>query len=463
MVNIEQVPWRHLSKFEQGLRLSIRSPSWENAAVRGGPACIAQQVLLIVAASSRPVAPSATTEGMIGMRVLQLGVGSVGEVTARTMAPEPDVGCVVLADIDEHRLAEVAAKLPAGKVETLQLDVNDKDALISALTGVDLCLNALIPEYNLDIMNACLETGTHYLDMAAAGPRDVVGTADVDEELAMDAEFKRKGLTALVFFGIDPGASDVFARALYDQFDTVERLTVLDGDNSSVDGVDFAPSFSPTTMVEEFLILPPHAFEEGTMIRRRPLSTSMEFEFPAPVGKLTVWNVDHEESQLMPTFLADKGLRNADFFIALDEQWINLLLTWRKLGFDHNKEIEFGGARFRPLDLLVSRLPKSVDLIGRMHGAVCVGALADGTIKGKRVRRYMYQITSHDEAFRAMGVQGTGFQTGVPAACGALLMTKGIFAKAGVYAPEQIDPAPFLDLMTRHGTPWAVIDLPTDQ
>ena len=117
-------------------------------------------------------------------------------------------------------------------------------------------------------MAACLETDTNYLDMAAAGPRDVVGTADVDEEIALDAEFKKKGLTALVFFGIDPGASDVFARALYDQFDTVERLTVFDGDNSSADGVDFAPSFSPTTMVEECLILPPHAFENGKMIRR---------------------------------------------------------------------------------------------------------------------------------------------------------------------------------------------------
>ena len=50
----------------------------------------------------------------------------------------------------------------------------------------------------------------------------------------------------------------------------------------------------------------------------------------------------------MPLFLGDKGLRDADFFIALDDQWVDLLLTWRKLGFDHNKGIEFKGARFRP-------------------------------------------------------------------------------------------------------------------
>ena len=397
------------------------------------------------------------------MRVLQLGVGSVGEVTARTIASVPEVSSVLLADIDESRAREVAAKLPPGKAATRGLDVYDGDALREALSEVDLVINGLIPEVNLDVMAACLETKTNYVDMAAAGPRDIVGTADIDEELALHDDFKKAGLTALVFFGIDPGASDVFARALYDQFDTVERLTVLDGDASSAEGVDYAPSFSPTTMVEECLILPPHAFENGRLIRRQSLSKKFDFAFPQPVGKLTVWNVDHEESQLMPLFLGDKGLRDANFFIALDEGWVNLLLAWRKLGFDHNHEIEFRGARFRPLDLLVSRLPKAVDLIGKMHGAVCVGTLAEGTIKGKRTRRFMYQITSHDEAYEKHGVQGTGWQTGVPAACGAIMLVRGQVPGHGVFAPEQIDPAPFLELMPKHGTPWAVVDLPADE
>ncbi len=396
------------------------------------------------------------------MKILQLGVGSVGEVTARILASIPEVESVTLADIDEQRLAAVAPKLPLGKGQTRPLDVEDKEALVRTLSEVDFVINALIPEYNLDVMNACLETGTHYLDMAAAGPRDIVGTADVDEEIALDDEFRRKGLTALVFFGMDPGATDVFARALYDEFDTLERLTVYDGDNSSADGVDFAPGFSPSTMVEECLILPPHAFEDGRIIRREPLTVSREFDFPAPVGRMRVWNVDHEESQLMPMYLQGKGLRYADFFIALADEWVDLLLVWRKLGFAHNKEIEFEGARFRPLDLLVSRLPRSVDLIGRLHGAACVGTLGEGTKGGKPVRRFMYQTTSHDEAFAKFGVQGTGFQTGVPAAAAAVMLVRGLVGETGVLAPERIDPGPFLELMTTLGAPWGVVDLPPE-
>ena len=188
--------------------------------------------------------------------------------------------------------------------------------------------------------------------------------------------------------------------------------------------MDYAPSFSPTTMVEECLILPPHAYEDGRIIRRQSLSKNFDFRFPDPVGALKVWNVDHEESQLMPLFCGDKGLRNADFFIALDPDWANLLLAWRRLGFDHNKEIEFEGCRFRPLDLLVSRLPKSVDLIGKMHGAVCVGTLAEGTI-GAGACAGHDQITSHDEAYEKHGVQGTGWQTGVPAACAGIMLARG--------------------------------------
>jgi saccharopine dehydrogenase (NAD+, L-lysine-forming) len=397
------------------------------------------------------------------MKMLQLGVGSVGEVTARTLASEPSVTQVVLADIDLNRLAAMAAKLPPHKAQSIQLDIEDQETVLRALAGVDLVINALIPEYNLDVMRACLETNTHYLDMAAAGPRDVVGTADVDEELALDGEFRKKGLTALVCFGIDPGASDVFARALYDQLDTVETLTVLDGDNGTAEGYDFVCSFSPTTMVEECLILPPHAYEHGKIVRRSPLTKAFEFTFPSPVGPLTVWNIDHEESQLMPAFLSGKGLQKANFFIALDPAWVDLLLVWRRLGFDHNREIEFRGCRFRPLDLLVSRLPRPIDLVGSLHGHVCVGTLAEGTLGGRRVRRFMYQITSHDEAAKKHGVQGTGLQTGVPAACAAIMLARGQIGRAGVVAPEEIEPGPFLDLMNEHGTPWSVVDLPAHE
>ncbi len=393
------------------------------------------------------------------MRVLQLGVGAVGEVNARVSALEPAVETVVLADIDESRLREVAAKLPPGKAESLVLDASDHAALVRAAKGVDFVLNALATAWDIPVMEACLEAGRHYLDMGTGGPREITGTADLDEQLALDDEFKKRGLAGLVSFGIDPGVSDMFARALHDELDTVESLTVLDGDNATVDGYELACSFNVETMIEECL-LPPYVFKDGREVRNEALSVFREFEFPAPVGKLTLCNVDHEEAQLMPMYLKGKGLRNAIFFIGLDERFAQALKVFRTLGLNQREPVEFRGAMISPIQFVASRFPRPADLAGKLHGAVCVGTLCEGTIGGEPVRRFRYQTTSHDESWQRWGVQGTAFQTGASAACAVTQFARGEIARRGVFPAEVLDPAAYMAEMEKVGLAVRVVDLP---
>ncbi len=395
------------------------------------------------------------------MRILQLGVGAVGEVTARVAAAEPAVDKVILADVDERRLHDVAAKLPPGKAATRVVDAADRAALVAAAKEADLVLNALATAWDIPVMEACLDARRHYLDMGTGGPREITGTADLDEQFALHDEFLGRDTAALVSFGIDPGVSDVFARALYDQFDTVEKLLVLDGDNATVEGYDLACSFNVETMIEECL-LPPTVFRDGREDRNDALSVFMDFEFPEPVGKLTLCNVDHEESQLMPMFLSGKGLRDATFFIALDPAFVDTLRVFRTLGLNRRDQVEFEGAVFSPIRFIASRFPRPVDLGGKLHGEVCVGALAEGTIGGRPVRRYLYQITSHDEAWERWGVQGTAWQTGASAASAVTQFARGEIGLRGVVAPEQLDPRAFLAEMDRIGLSHASVDLPAD-
>lgn len=395
------------------------------------------------------------------MKVLQLGVGAVGEVNARVVAQEPKVSAVVLADVDEARVRAVAAKLPSGKAETLVLDASDRAALVRAAKGVDFVLNALATAWDIPVMEACLGAGVNYLDMGTGGPREITGTADLDEQLALDDEFKKRDLTALVSFGIDPGVSDVFARALYDEFETVESLTVLDGDNGTVDGYEFACSFSPETMIEECL-LPPCVFRDGAEARNEALAVSREFDFPAPVGRLKLWNVDHEEAQLMPLYLSGKGLRHAAFFIALDDRFVEAERVFRALGLNQRRPVEFDGVTFSPIRFVASRFPQPAELAGKLHGAVCVGTLCEGTLSGRPARRFMYQTTSHDESWERWGVQGTGWQTGASAATAVRLFARGEVTKRGVVPPELLDPSAFIAEMKAVGLSVGVIDLPVD-
>ena len=376
------------------------------------------------------------------MRVLQLGVGSVGEVTARTMATEPEVTKLVLADIDEARLAQVAPKLPAGKVETMQIDVHDKDALVKALVGVDLVVNGLIPEVNPDVMAACLETNTNYLDMAAAGPRDIVGTADVDEELALDGAVPQKGLTALAFFGIDPGASDVFARC--------PLRPVRHG------GKTHRPRrrqlqrrrgrFRPQLLTDHHGGGVPHP--AAACFRERQ-------DHPSPVA-LHVRRLRVPGPGRQAQGLERRPRRVAAHAPVPGRQGAAqrrlLHRPGRRLG---QPAAHLAQARLRPQQgdrvraapasgrsTCSSAACPSLSTSSAACTARCAWARsADGTIGGKHVRRFMYQITSHDDAFTKFGVQGTGFQTGVPAACAALLLVKGILTTKGVLRTRADRPA----------------------
>jgi len=332
---------------------------------------------------------------------------------------------------------------------------------VRAAKGVDFVLNALATAWDIPVMEACLEAGVNYLDMGTGGPREITGTADLDEQLALDGEFAKRGLTAMVSFGIDPGVSDVFARTLHDEFDAVDALTVLDGDNGTVDGYEFACSFSPETMIEECL-LPPCVFRDGVEARNEALSVSRTFEFPAPVGRLKLWNVDHEEAQLMPQFLTGKGLREAAFYIALDDRFVDALRVFRALGLNRRQPVEFEGAQVSPIRFVASRFPQPAELAGKLHGAVCVGTLCEGTLRGRPARRFMYQTTSHDEAWERWGVQGTGWQTGASAAVAVRLFARGAVTRRGVVAPELLDPAPFLAEMKAVGLEVGTLDLPVD-
>jgi len=275
------------------------------------------------------------------------------------------------------------------------LDASDRAALVKAAKGVDFVLNALATAWDLPVMEACLEAGRHYLDMGAGGPRDITGAADLDEQLALD-----------------------------DEFDTVGSLTVLDGDNGAVDGYELACSFSVETMIEECL-LPPYVFRDGREERNEPLSVFREFDFPAPIGKLTLCNVDHEEAQLMPMYLKGKGLKNAIFFIGLDERFVEALRVFRILGLNRREPVDFKGDMISPVQFVASRFPRPVDLAGKLHGAVCVGTLCEGAIGGEPLRRFRYQTTSHDESWERCGVQGAAFQTGASAACAVTQFARG--------------------------------------
>ena len=74
--------------------------------------------------------------------------------------------------------------------------------------------------------------------------------------------------------GVEPGLSDVFARYAQDElFSEIDEVGVRDGANLTVDGYEFAPSFSIWTTIEECLN-PPVIWEAAAAGSRRRRSAS---------------------------------------------------------------------------------------------------------------------------------------------------------------------------------------------
>jgi len=389
------------------------------------------------------------------VKVLVLGAGAVGTVSALKFAQDAMVEKLVIADAVSARASLLADRLNDPRVTAIGLDAGNRAAVVDALQkfGISIVLNAALPATNLDVMRACLQAGSDYIDLASAGT-DVDGIPKMDDQFALDGEFKSAGCLALLGMGADPGTTNVYAAyAAKHLLDVVTELRVRDGDNSVCTGHDgFVAAFSPWVMIDECLCKAV-AYREGRYYLEEPLTGQEPFDFPE-LGVLSCYYVDHEESKTLPRFFPQA--RVIDFKLCMDDITLETLRVMKRLGLSSTDRVQVGDQSVTPRDLVVSLLPQPKDLAGRMRGKTCVGTLAKGIRNGTSKAYYIYNVTDHESAFASLGVQATAYQTGIPPVIAAHLIAEGVWRGAGVMSPEQFDPDPFLERLTAEGMPWKV-------
>jgi len=391
------------------------------------------------------------------VKVLVLGAGAVGTVSALKFVQEAMLEKLVIADAVSARASLLADRLKDPRVMAIGLDAADRAAVVGALRqyGITLVLNAALPATNIDVMRACLEAGSDYIDLASAGT-DADGIPKMDDQFALDAKFKAAGRLALLGMGADPGTTNVYAAyAAKHLLDVVTEFRVRDGDNSICQGHDgFFAAFSPWVMIDECLCKAV-AYRGGRYSLEEPLTGLEPFDFPE-LGVLNCYYVDHEESRTLPRFFPEA--HTVDFKLCMDDVTVETLRVMKRLGLSRTDRVQVGDQCIAPRDLVVSLLPDPKDLAGRMRGKTCVGTLAKGLKNGEPRAYYIYNVTDHETVFAELGVQATAYQTGIPPVIAARLITQGIWRGTGVMSPEQFNPDPFLEQLAREGMPWRVRD-----
>ncbi|MCF2540427.1 MULTISPECIES: saccharopine dehydrogenase family protein [Streptomyces] len=402
------------------------------------------------------------------MRVLLVGAGGVGTAITRIAARRPFFEAMVVADYDPARAeAAVAALDGDARFSAERVDASDEPAVAALLErhSCDVLLNATDPRFVMPLFQAARTAGATYVDMAMSlskphpeRPYEECGVKLGDAQFEQAADWEKAGALALVGMGVEPGLSDVFARYAADElFDEIDEIGVRDGANLTVEGYDFAPSFSIWTTIEECLN-PPVVYEKDRgWFTTAPFSEPEVFDFPEGIGPVECVNVEHEEVLLMPRWV---DARRVTFKYGLGQEFIDTLKTLHRLGLDSTGPVTVpsadGPVRVSPRDVVAACLPDPATLGERMHGKTCAGTWVRGVKDGRPREVYLYHVVDNQWSMSEYGSQAVVWQTAVNPVVALELLAGGAWSGAGVRGPEAFPARPFLDLLTEYGSPWGM-------
>lgn len=380
---------------------------------------------------------------MSEIKAAVLGCGGVGQVIGQHLARSPLISDLILADINLGGAKAVQEFTKSDKIQIEKINAGELDQISTLAKRVDVIINGTIPLFNLKIMEGCLNGGTSYIDMASGD--DYFGHPMLKHQFEMNDRFADAGLLALVSMGIDPGASNLFAKRAADRMESVDYVKIRDADTGTLEGYDFATYFSPDAMMEEVL-LPPLSWENGEWKKTPPMEVHEIYDFPHPIGPTKVYRTDHEESELIPQFLG-KPVNDVDFMITLDETFVRYVKVLKKMGLTSPEPIDVKGVKVRPFDVVVAAMPRPDALAGKIKGYACVLAEVGGIMDGKDSVIRTWTTISHEKAYELCGIHATSYQTGTPVAVSVEMLVRGEIPITGVKPPESIDPVKFCDYL----------------
>jgi saccharopine dehydrogenase (NAD+, L-lysine-forming) len=395
--------------------------------------------------------------------VLIIGAGGVGRVVAHKCAQVAEVFSEIhLASRTKSKCDQIAAEITekTGRtIQTAQVDADHVPELVELIKQVNpaMVINVALPYQDLTIMDACLETGVHYLDTANYEPLDEA-KFEYKWQWAYRERFQQAGLMALLGSGFDPGVTNVFCAHMlkhhFDQIDTVDILDCNGGDH----GYAFATNFNPEINIRE-VTANGRYFENGVWVETRPMEIHHTFDFEQ-VGPKKMYLLYHEEMESLSQNIP--GVRRMRFWMTFGDAYLKHLEVFRNIGLDSIEPILFEGREIVPIQFLKALLPDPATLGPRTVGKTNIGCIVKGSKDGRPVSRYVYNICDHQACYRETNAQGVSYTTGVPAMIGAMMMLTGEWMRPGVWNMEQFDPDPFMAALNRHGLPWTDIETDID-
>ena len=394
-------------------------------------------------------------------KVLVIGAGGVASVAIHKICQNDEFFTEVCIATRTKAKADAIKEKLEGKTKTVitteEVDADNVEELVSLIEKVkpEAVLNLALPYQDLTIMDACLETKTHYIDTANYEPED---TAKFEYKWQWDYmdRYKEAGITGLLGSGFDPGVTSVFtAYALKHYFDEIHYIDILDC-NAGDHGYPFATNFNPEINIREVSAKGSY-WENGEWVETEPLEIKRKYNFPE-IGEKDMYLLHHEELESLGIHVP--GIKRIRFFMTFGESYLTHLKCLENVGMTSIEPIMFEGKEIIPLQFLTAVLPDPSSLGPRTVGKTNIGCIFQGVKDGEEKTLYIYNVCDHQEAYAEVGSQAVSYTTGVPAMIGAMLVMNGQWERPGVYTVEEFDPDPFMDALNKWGLPWQIEENP---
>lgn len=387
-------------------------------------------------------------------KALIIGCGGVGSVTVHKCCQNPDVfEEIMIASRTKSKCDKLKEELKDSKtiIHTAQVDADNVNELVELINSFnpDVVINLALPYQDLTIMDACLETKTHYVDTANYEPED---TAKFEYKWQWDyrERFEKAGITAVLGCGFDPGVTGVFsAYAMKHEFDEINYIDILDC-NAGDHGYPFATNFNPEINIREVSAKGSY-WQEGKWIETEPMEIKRVYNFPE-IGEKDMYLLHHEELESLGINI--KGIKRIRFFMTFGQSYLTHLKCLENVGMTSIEPIDYEGKKIVPLQFLKAVLPDPASLGPRTKGKTNIGCIFIGKKDGKDKKYYLYNVCDHEQCYKEVGSQAVSYTTGVPAMIGAMMVLKGLWLKPGVYNVEEFDPDPFMEQLNKQGLPY---------
>ncbi|MFT4762476.1 MAG: saccharopine dehydrogenase (NAD+, L-lysine-forming) [Paraglaciecola sp.] len=389
-------------------------------------------------------------------KILIIGAGGVGRVVTFKCAQHPEVFSeIMLASRTQSKCDVIAKDAMAStghtSIKTAQVDADNVPELVALIRSFQpkLVLHVALPYQDLTIMDACLETGVHYLDTANYEPKDEA-KFEYSWQWAYQDRFKAAGITAVLGCGFDPGVTSIFtARAAKHHFDEIHYLDIVDC-NGGDHGKAFATNFNPEINIRE-ITQKGRYWENGKWVETKPFEIKQVLDYPN-IGKRDSYVLYHEELESLvknyPT------IKRARFWMTFGQEYLTHLRVIENIGMSRIDPIMYKGIEVVPLNFLKYVLPDPGSLGENYSGETSIGCRIKGIKDGKERTYYIWNNCSHQAAYDETGAQGVSYTTGVPAMLGAMMVLTGEWSGAGVFNVEEFNPDPFLDKLGKEGLAW---------